>query len=271
MKYGEGELAMSFLNILPKKSSHKEKENQNKINSLQAQIDSNHNAYTDYIYTLSSKRMSPILLFRIAGGVSVEAALAIPLFIFFMVNIIYIINILGFYSSGIAEVQQEARSLSFVCNDINEYGNDTVTSAKLIQVKSLFSLIGFETTPALASMSYKKWNGFCLGGSSNLAQEEEYVYVTEYGSSYHRNRDCSHLKVTIVSVTLDELKSKRNNSGNKYYACEKCGGNGSGILFITPEGDKYHSSSSCSGLKRSIKTVKLSEVEGRSPCGTCGG
>lgn len=252
------------------KSSHKKQKNKIK-NSLQAQKKTNYSAYTDDIKTLNSKRVSPILFPCISGGVSVEAALAVPLFLFFMINMISIISIFSEYSMQVSKVQQEARSLSFMCNDISDAGSDTVTSMRTVKVNSMFSIVGFKSSPALASMTYKKWNGYHLGGSNENINEEEYVYITEHGYSYHRNRDCSHLKITIESATNEDIVNKRNSSGKKYYACEKCGGNGSGILFYTPDGDKYHSNSGCSGLKRNVKTVKLSEVNGRSPCGDCGG
>ena len=59
----------------------------------------------------------------------------------------------------------------------------------------------------------------------------------------------------------------------KYNACEKCihGEGMPGTLFVTAYGDCYHSTLGCSGLKRTIRAVKLSEVRGMRPCSRCGG
>ena len=78
--------------------------------------------------------------------------------------------------------------------------------------------------------------------------------------------------VYLLRITLagkDEVSSLRNASGGKYSPCEKCGGDGSVIVYVTNEGDRYHNTIECSGLKRSVRCVPLSEAGGRSPCSRC--
>ena len=100
--------------------------------------------------------------------------------------------------------------------------------------------------------------------------EEEMVYVTEHGEVYHRDVDCVHLKVKVSSVAMKELSHLRNNDGKIYYSCEYCGGNvGSGNVFITGYGTRYHTSVSCPGLKRKIYTIPISEAGGRRACSSC--
>ena len=60
----------------------------------------------------------------------------------------------------------------------------------------------------------------------------------------------------------------RNQNGERYHACEECGGKGD-IVYITDYGKKYHSSLECSGLKRSVLKVPVGQVENRRPCSRC--
>ncbi len=99
--------------------------------------------------------------------------------------------------------------------------------------------------------------------------EEEMVFVTETGTVFHRDRNCSHLNIHISVTDPGDVKNRRNTSGGKYYPCEYCGRE-SGTLYITEDGDRYHSKISCPGLKRTIRCVPISEAGGRGPCSRCG-
>lgn len=114
----------------------------------------------------------------------------------------------------------------------------------------------------------RKWTGDRDDGT-----EDDYVYVTETGSVYHRDRMCRYLDLSIQAVNSVDLEGLRNKGGHKYYACAECVAKNStgGIVYITDYGTCYHASLSCSGLKRTIYMIPLSEVGGRGPCSKCGG
>ena len=78
------------------------------------------------------------------------------------------------------------------------------------------------------------------------------------------------LDLSIRMASGEEVSSLRNESGGKYYACEHCGGGSGGAVYITSYGDRYHSSLSCSGLKRTVYAVPLSEAVGKGACSKCG-
>ncbi len=104
-------------------------------------------------------------------------------------------------------------------------------------------------------------------------QQDEIVYITETGTVYHLTKECSHLKLSIQKTTFGQLERLRNESGGKYKECSLCGKNvlsGGDCVYITDDGDKYHGNLGCSGLKRTIIEISLSEVGSRRPCQRCG-
>jgi hypothetical protein len=126
------------------------------------------------------------------------------------------------------------------------------------------------------------WKGFVVGqesavhkwiGDRDDGQQTDYVYVTETGSVYHRNRNCSYLDLSIRTANRANVDRMRNKSGHKYYACSDCAAKNttSALVYITDYGTCYHTNLSCSGLKRTVYLVALSEVGSKGPCSRCGG
>lgn len=114
------------------------------------------------------------------------------------------------------------------------------------------------------------WVGYIHGGEAG-GQGEAYVYITETGTVYHKNRGCSYLNPGIRQVQTWEIGNLRNIGGAIYYGCPLCGGSGEdGAYYITDYGTAYHTSIACSGLKRTIYEVKLNEVGRRGACSKCG-
>ena len=114
----------------------------------------------------------------------------------------------------------------------------------------------------------KGWNGYQQG---SYAEKQGYVYITEMGTVYHKSYQCTHLKLAIRAGNVSDVADLRNEYQGKYYPCEKCKAkSASGMIYYTASGDRYHASLGCSGLKRNIRAVKLSEVGGRGACSRCG-
>jgi len=122
-----------------------------------------------------------------------------------------------------------------------------------------------------ASFYGHTWTGYALTGQTEETEkEDEYVYITETGSVYHRNRHCTYLNPGIIKIMAEETESKRNLSGGKYEKCPLCKPTKqSKILYITPYGEAYHSSEQCSALKRTIYQIRFSEVGSRDGCSKC--
>ncbi len=114
------------------------------------------------------------------------------------------------------------------------------------------------------------WTGFGGREDSGNSEKADLVYVTDYGTVYHRDLGCRYLKLSIHQKELSRVDSLRNHSGGKYYPCEKCWKEGADRVFLTDDGTRYHQSLNCSALIRGIHTVPLSETV-LPPCSVCGG
>lgn len=123
----------------------------------------------------------------------------------------------------------------------------------------------------------KAWTGFEKKIQKEKEEaEEQIVYITESGNVYHTNMNCSHLKLSIEEVVFFNLEYLRNSSGGKFYSCERCFGKNSSSLavgtekvYITKTGDRYHCDKGCSGLKRTVSEIPISQVGDRGKCKRC--
>lgn len=122
----------------------------------------------------------------------------------------------------------------------------------------------------------RAWTGYQVAPAYGQEKEgdapEEMVYITETGSVYHTNAACTHIRLSVSSVAGIPA-AQRNNSGGKYYPCEKCcDGKHSpyGTYYITSEGTRYHTKRDCSKIKRNVKAIPRTEVGDRSACKRCG-
>lgn len=115
----------------------------------------------------------------------------------------------------------------------------------------------------------KGWSGNDEAYVSDL--KREMVYVTEHGTVYHKNLTCTYLDLSIQAVTFEQISELRNENGQKYYECEYCGGSmmNQKNVYITGQGERYHSSLECSGLSRNIYAVPLSDVYELGGCSKC--
>lgn len=157
-----------------------------------------------------------------------------------------------------------ADGLQFVESNVYE-SQDCFEVVVTYSVSPLYSIVGF--IPFRMSNRYygHLWNGY------EIPEAEAYVYVAETGEVYHTSPDCTHLRLSVQRVDWQEALAARNNRGQKYMACEKCCEESVGqSVYITEEGNCYHRVSDCSGLKRTIACLPISEVEQLRICQRCG-
>lgn len=241
------------------------------------------------------------------GSVTIEAALAVPLFFFAVLTLFYMIEVMAIRTNIRSGMQyaakaaaEEAYSKPFVIPGglesdlVNAVGAERLDRSIVVNgssgihcEKSRMSAVTgildmkaeyqiqlplpiFAAPPVKMeeSLRVKGWNGYRNAGFSG--EEDETVYITETGMVYHRDYHCNYLELSIQMVSADAVEELRNANQGKYHACEFCvHGNASGMVYITDYGERYHTSLGCSGLKRTIYAVPRSEAVGKGACSKC--
>ena len=252
--------------------------------------------------------------FRKKGSLTIETALVLPLFLFGVFLLLSLLTSLQFTIAMESALRTEAKRLSeqvyepegqallneaCVRRDITEALSESFTrlpvrggaegidySGSLLNNREIiilraeyewqlpFDLMGMFAQRAVNSCTQHTWIGYETGLYGLNKDGEEEVYVARNGRVYHRNINCSHIKLKIYPTTGGEVDSLRNNNGGKYYPCEHCHAKKSDPrLYVAENGDRYHNSLSCSGLKRTIEVIPLSEAlsRGLGACKRCGG
>lgn len=103
-------------------------------------------------------------------------------------------------------------------------------------------------------------------------RDEDMVYITKTGSVYHLYLDCTYIRHNPRAVSLSAIEKQQNSDGDRYTPCRICckGGVGSGTVYITTEGNHYHSSAACSGICKEVIAIPITEVGDRPLCSRCG-
>ncbi len=255
----------------------------------------------------TSKRIYNCMRKKRKGSVTVEAAAAVPLFFLAVVTLLYLLEMMAVHTavrSGLQYAGKRAAKETCVTqmlmpsrleNDlvhaigaerigrsIIEGGSSGIDCSgsrmsvstgigKLTaeyRVKIPVPLFGTAPVKCSESMKIKAWSGYKKEGFPDM--DNDTVYITETGLVYHRDYHCSHLDLSIRMTHMDKIPDLRNESGGKYYPCEHCVKGNTGNMYITNSGDRYHSSLSCSGLKRTIYAIPVSEAAGKGACSRCG-
>lgn len=149
--------------------------------------------------------------------------------------------------------------------------DDMIDLIARYQMTPFFKITGFRDIFMLNRCRMHAWTGYDNTRTVETEDGEQIVYITETGRVYHLTRSCSHLKLTIRAVAYTDVEEQRNEGGGRYRPCEKCGSKSHGsMVYVTSDGDRYHTSLGCSGLKRTILEIPLSQVGERGSCSRCG-
>lgn len=257
----------------------------------------------------SRKRVSFSSSFSLKGGMVLEGCMILPVFLFFMVTLLYSLEIVRF-QSDVWEAMHQTGSKScfyayqasvsdyFIAEEIKKYleeqtlpylcveeGSNGVTVMKEtdcegrgnLEIHTVYTVKPFVRCLPIGKITVKdryfghEWVGYTNDDMGEKAENKEiYVYITQTGSKYHFTEECTYLKVKIIAVKREETEALRNGSGEKYYPCEKCKAADKGLVYLTEWGNRYHGEADCPALKRTVYLVPLSQVGNRTACSKCG-
>ena len=149
-------------------------------------------------------------------------------------------------------------------------GKDGILLKVRYKVKLLEGIIPIPSIWLTNQVYTRAWTGGKILEKESGAwmDGEKAVYIAEHGLVYHVDPMCSHIHLTIFMV------GEGQTSG--YTACEKCMQDGmehGQTFYITETGEHYHSRLGCSGLKRQVSQIYMTDVgtKGYVPCSRCGG
>lgn len=243
------------------------------------------------------------------GSVTVETVLVLPIFLFAILSLIWILEIQTIQASVRSGMQEAGRKYCAKYYDlpyvipalleseiVDSIGKNRLESSCIIDgkkgihcEKSLLdsgSKVLFMKTQYKIRMPFpyfwqypiacnqelkmKCWTGYAKTGLSG-AGSGDVRYVTENGEVYHNDYKCKYLDLTIKQVEKSSISKLRNQSEGKYYPCESCmkNQNEKQRVYITSYGDRYHSTLDCIGLKRTIYTLPLMDVLDMKGCHKC--
>lgn len=99
--------------------------------------------------------------------------------------------------------------------------------------------------------------------NSEEYENDEYVFVADSGGVYHTERTCFCLTRDALLVDISAAK-QRGLSG-----CSLCGAKCGERVYVTEQGERYHSTKACSSLKRTVYRVKRKDLGDMSICHWC--
>lgn len=222
----------------------------------------------------SAEKVSSCASFLRKASLAVETALVLPLFFLGMVALISFMDIYKLQTEHLLSLCAKTKEAGMYAYVLDGKGPEKITLPDVYSYTPVGGVISLPKVWMYNTVTVHPWTG---AGEDPFPQKEEQsermVYVTESGRVYHGDPGCRYLNTSLNQVPGSAVQSMRNSSGERYSACEICsrGQGPAGSVYITGSGNRYHNLESCSGLKRTVKLVKESDIHGMKACSSCGG
>ena len=188
-----------------------------------------------------------------------------------------------YYSIFLKYISSEEIKTSIVESNISFLNSEFMNDKNEIKIVAMYwvkptviNIFGMKGIPIIQCVKTKRFVGTYLIGNDYSYEREDkvVVYLAKNGTVYHKNSECTHLLLSIEIVSFGQIDSYRNENGGKYTRCSRCmkgvETEQEKMVYIARQGKHYHSTKACSGLKRTVRKVFLSDVDGMDPCQRCG-
>lgn len=197
------------------------------------------------------------------GSFTVEAALLLPFVLMVLINFFSFFQQYAAASELKVSAAAEAKKIGILMGCTNEDGRSEIVICRSADPEYLWAF-PFVDQPIVQKAVCRAWVGF-----TGLQTDEVFVYMTSEGSVYHLYPDCTHLDLSIQQVSFSKAVYSENLYGEPYEACRVCKEPVGLFVYITDEGNRYHSDRACGGLKRTVRQVPISQVADRGCCMRC--
>lgn len=233
----------------------------------------------------------------LSGSLTVEAALVFPIFLFALVGMLFFFRILQVTQSTYGALAATGSRLSLETEEVSAIkaigyfqgelwgencsyimcGKGGISWRKIaledeyieltIQYRCRMPIQIFhvKSIPIKQQIKIRRWIGYHK--EMQRDEQESWVYITPTGQVYHTTKECTHLQLSIYTLGKEQALAEG------YSQCLLCNKEIElyAYYYVTKEGEKYHKKINCSGLKRTLYMIKLSEVGQRRACSRCGG
>lgn len=244
--------------------------------SLRAYLEAYQDGHVHPIIYRLAKRAS-LIFSRERGSMTLEAAFALPFFLFAVLNILFAVNIIGTQSRIDAALHQVGNKMAFA-----GYAYENTVSGALPEgLASVALSSGYARAQVISGVGSDYLSGSCVkGGAAGLSFA---------GSSVMEKGDIIDLQVSYRVKPFVELMGFDGFfMSQRYYAKAWTGYDASGsvsdmtaedpMVFITETGTVYHLHRDCTYLNPAVEAVSAGAVKNRrndsgarySACGLCG-
>lgn len=160
--------------------------------------------------------------------------------------------------------------ISLLGSQIEKDTGNLVLKASYFLKPTLLYVPGIKV-PVNQSLVMKPWTGYKrTSGETGSLQQNKTYYVAENAGVYHLSAQCSHLLLSISMTDKEAAQTGNNIHRQVYTPCEHCHSSYvHASVYITENGNRYHSSLQCQGLKRTVSQV--TDTGQLSICSRCGG
>ncbi len=205
------------------------------------------------------------------AGMTVEASLALPIFLFFMAEILYIFDMIRLQSSMLAALHETGTAVSeyafYARYGLEHRTEETEETDRSLGGLGSFVLSETYVRSSVASYLGEGWlSSTCLSGgaggisylqSSILGEDDLVDIVADY-----------RIKPFLPMFGLGTFRTQARFYGHAWvgYAPKEGGSseeNGTSdetMVYVTPSGVVYHRDQSCTYLKPSVRTVSAAEL-----------